>query len=470
MRLEAAAKDRAPKRHSPQNRSEHHPLGDRIDESSPKQSRSAINVAPLSRADPPQQHRQRGYSNLQNLVTRTTGDASPSTRAETENSDNAERNGSPEEIHHVVDLTVNDNQEQDTELAQGTVEDNSSTNVGSSTEIMPVSSSEQGQESPQTPRHDRVSPGRTQPIPSTPLQLRNRTKVVKENHIPRTQPRLPALRPFGVSTPRVPSEEDLYFLLLHRFRQRVQADKELTAEKCQLEIKNAKLSETVEEYQQQLNASRASAYEQESQLKKQKADIDDIKNRYPKIKDFMTGVYEDHKGLKSKVDSMKQDKQVLQDERKHIQHAVDEAKNATSLSSRAMAKIRTDLAKLRHETAALEIALHNTKLQLRNEQSLLAQERQRNMKFENHIAEIVRKHNSFSFTVEQGQQHLLNALKGIRERLGDLETGQAVAEEPPSLPALDQCVEMLTSLTQVETASPADVTDMIQAIQGLTER
>lgn len=312
--------------------------------------------------------------------------------------------------------------------------------------------------------------GSTHRSPKSP-SLRTRHEGVAKNCTPKQQQS--ALLPSGssaVSASRVPSEEDLYFLLLHRYRKREYTEKQLAARLRQVEAENTNLCEAAQGYQKQLQDSSTSSSQQAAEIRSQKMVINDLKNRYAKIKDYMTMVYNDLEALKAKAISMGQEKQALRDEHDKIYQVIEEAKNSTTSSSHTLTKLKTHLAEVRHDAAYFEQTVNKTYLKLRDEQRLLVQERQKNRKYENHIVDITRQRDRFSFTIQQEQQHVLNALKSIKEKVSGLEMGHAIAAASRNVPALDQCVELLSALVKVETASPADMTDMIQVVHALTKR
>jgi hypothetical protein len=434
---------------------------------------SSFCIAPISKPGlGPDQHEHCGH-NAESSCSGN-GKASDASSRITRNGESSivqEQTDFQSELPQVIDLIAKGHGSGQSDVAyQGPIEENSTTHVETPGSNGRSSSSEPGPQSPESATPGRMSAGRPTPKPKTPLKPVRPSKVERRLPAPQQQPSSLPPGSSRDSTGRTPSEEDLYFLLLHRYRKREQIEKQLAARLRQLEIENINLDQTAQEYQQQLEDSTRSSSKQAAEIRAQKMVIDDIRNGYLKIKNYMTNLYEDQKLLKAKALSIDRGRQALQVEYDHFQHNFEQAKNTTTSSSNVINKVRTDLVELRQEAARLECSLHDAKLELRNAETLLGEERRRNIKYESHIAEVTRKQNNFSFTIQQGQQHLLNALKSIKAKLYSLETEQVRGASPPNLRALDQCVEMLRALTEIETASSGDVTDMIHVVQGLTER
>jgi hypothetical protein len=355
-------------------------------------------------------------------------------------------------------------------VASIVIEDGSSTNVGSPIDKGRPLGSKTGGTSYGAFSRPRPHSGRQSPSPKTPSHLMKRSKVVK--NLGNAQPQLLSL-PLGnsgVSTARAPSEEDLYFLLLHRYRKREQTEKQLAARLQELESEKAELCEAAEHYRQRLEASTTSCNIYETQIRAQEVSIDEIKDGFLRIKNYMTQVENDQRYLIATAASIDQHGLELRNHRGHIQQSVEEAQEAATSSSNSLKEVQTQLADLLRESAQLEMCVHDAKLELKNNQISLTEERRRSAKYENHIAEITTGQTNFSIAVQQEQKKVLTALQCIKTQLSNLEAVRIPALSPPDPPALDQCVEMLTALTKVETASPADITDVIQVVQGLTDR
>jgi hypothetical protein len=441
---------------------------------SPGHGRTSFNIAPISLADPAQHHSYTSTINKTSLSNDETGDVSPSSAANTETSAHGEENEFSAETTQVVDLTLNHDQCGQVDIvSQKRIEDSSLRHVDSPRDDRRSSSSEPGRRSTETIRRGRQMAERAPANLKTLLQPVRQSKVIKRPTVSQQHQPLPSSLPSGnsaASSGRSPSEEDLYYLLLHRYRKREHTEKQLVARLRQLETENTELCSTAQECQQQLKSSLVSSSRQAAEIRAQKMIINDIKNSHSKIRNFMTEVCAEQEVLKAKATSIDQARHELHDDRDRFQQTLESAKTAAASSSNALSIIKTSLARFSQDTAILETSLQDAKLDVQNQQSLLTQERHRNTRYKNHISEVTRNHNHFSSTIKQEQQHLLNTLKSIRDKLGKLETHHAQPAQPPNLPALDQCVEMLRGLTKVETASPADVTDMIQVVHGLTER
>lgn len=431
----------------------------------------SFSVLPISRAGSAEHEAYEHSGEPVTLCHAEGGHVSPRIATDAEMSNPYEQPGPIYETAQVVDLTRDDRHHGQRDSApHSTTEDDSPTNVGSPRDNGHSCSSEPGGRNPRTSAEDRRSVEKAHQTPKTPSRRLRPDRVVKNRLVPPQQPSSLPSGNSGVSTGRVPSEEDLYFLLLHRYRKREQTERQLATRLRQVETENKELAQTAQEYQQRFEASITSSSKQAAEMRAQKMVINDIKDGYLKIKEFMTNVYNDQKALKAKATSVDQDRQALRGEHDYILCAIKEANDATMSSNNSMNKIKTHVAHFRQETARLETSIHDANSKLRTEQRLLVQERSRNTNYENHIAGLTRQQQSFSFTIQQEQQHVLNALKSIRHKLSNLEADHVVAASPPNIPALDQCVEMLTTLTKLETASPADVTDMVRVVHELAER
>lgn len=462
--------DRASKLHSALEMSGTTILGQRVDLAPlTKKLPSGLSTMSASRADA-ERHGDRGDSDEQASVDHEKAEGvSTSTPMNAKISTSHDQVGCLSEPLQADDLTFQDCRSGQVDVAPNSTSEPSGTaHVGSLTDNGHSISSGAGRE-PSEQRGLDFHPSASS-APKSPLQPVRPMKVTKRPPKAQQPPLYTALATTDAPTGRTPSEEDLYILLLHRYRKREHTEKQLAIRLRQSEAENAKLCQAAEDYRQRLETSATSASRQAAQIRAQETVIDDIKDSNARIKSFMTALYEDRKVLRAEATSMNQETERLREERDRLQRDVDEAKKVVHSSGSAMDNIKRHLAEFRQETGHLEISFHDAKLELQNKQKLLSQERRKAIRYENYIAELTRKQHNFSFTVQQEQQHLLNALRGISEKLSHLENERAIVTFPPNLPALDECAEMLRGLTKVETAGPQDIADMVQVAQGLTER
>jgi hypothetical protein len=371
----------------------------------------------------------------------------------------------------VVDLTHDGRQHQQSDSLLHVPAQEECPNTGSTRDYEHPPSTETVGRTFRTSGEDRRSVESVLEIQKPPQQHSRSDKVVKNRHVPRQQSLSLPSGNSGVPAGRVPSEEDLYFLLLHRYRKREQTEKQLAARLRLVEFQNAELSRTAQEYQQRLESSVAANNKQAAEMRAQKKVIVNIKDGYQKIKEFMKDVYTDQEALKAKATLISQDRQTLRGEREHLRYAIKNVNDATISSNDSMNEFKMRIAEFRQEASHLETSVHDANSKLQNEHLQLVQERARNIKAEKHLEEITRQQKTFSLAIQQEQQYVLSALNIIQTKLSNPEADRpVVAPSPPELPALDQCVELLTALAKVETASPADVTDMIHVVRGLVKR
>ncbi|KAF7505224.1 hypothetical protein GJ744_001153 [Endocarpon pusillum] len=437
---------------------------------SPELRLDSISVLPVSRAGAGLDKYRADGSEQANSGHAKFIDLSPNIATNAEPSRSSEHNSYRKETQSVVDLTDDDRLNENRHLSsQSICKEDSPAHIELSNKSRVTPCSEQGRRTPRIVAGDRGIVGSPHLSPKTPALRARNEGVGKNRTLKQQQPSLLPSNNSAVSANRVPSEEDLYFLLLHRYRKREHTEKQLAARLRQVEAENTNLCEAAREYQRQLQDLGASSSRQAAEIRAQKMVINDIKNGYAKIKDYMTMVYNDQENLKAKAISMGQEKRALRDEHDRIHQAIEEAIDTTTSSSHAINKLKTHLLEVRHDAAYFEETANKAQLKLHGEQQLLVQERQKSRKYENHIVDITRQQDRLSLVIKQEQQHILNALNSIQGKLTGLEVDRATAAVPPTLPALDQCVKMLSALVKVETASPVDVADMIQVVNALAK-
>ena len=302
------------------------------------------------------------------------------------------------------------------------------------------------------------------------------SRVAKDCKIGKRRPSLAVPRQVAFQTQslpevvdQVPSEEDLYFLLLHRLRQREGADKSSKARLHQLEHENAMLHDKVQGCAQRVDSLHAAADGKDAEICRQKAVINDTKRKCASIKEFMKKIRDDRDVLRTKFDLMSQQHQELQNDRHSFSQCLEAAQNSAQSSSGVIARFNGRVGDIRHETSHLSSLLRETKNRLTGEQQLLIQEKQKNAVLEAQIHSMSHKQESSIGSILQEQQHFCEIMKTLRDKVCQVQRGQDSVELIQG-PALRHCQDMLMALCQVEVVTSADMKDVIQVVGGLRQR
>src|SRR5271154_2109021 len=172
----------------------------------------------------------------------------------------------------------------------------------------------------------------------------------------------------------LPSEEDLFYLLMHRQRQRKDAETRVMGRQRQLETANARLGQQNENFQRQLSVACASRDQSATEASLQKVAMEDFKARFQKLKGFVNGLINDYGALRQQADQMKNSQQSLINEKEYLYRELQGFQIASAASERTMSNIVSTVAKVRQSMGPLEQSLVDSKKTLEGESRLLSKE------------------------------------------------------------------------------------------------
>jgi hypothetical protein len=316
--------------------------------------------------------------------------------------------------------------------------------------------------------------------PHTPQAIAHRlpekpAKVseVLSNHQQRLQPaaqgfrsatELPLARavssgPASSSRDAAPSEEDLFYLLMYRQRQRKDVESRLSARVKHLETTNTGLSQQNQTYQRQLSALHISRDKIADEASFQKEALENFKARFQKLKIFVNGLGTDYSTLRQHADQIKLSQQSLLKEKEDSDRDVHSCRTASAASEQSMNSIVSDLNKVRRSITPLEESLAEATRTLEAESRLLLKEQHKNKRLETYLVHVASTQNRHSSATRE-EQRTVNAVE------------KATTAEPQRLllPSLDECLTMLTGIHDAERVGPADISKITDAISTFSER
>jgi hypothetical protein len=275
-----------------------------------------------------------------------------------------------------------------------------------------------------------------------------------------------------IASPRetLPSEEDLFYLLMHRQRQRKDAETKVMVRQKQLETANARLGQQNENFQRQLSAACTSRDQSAAEASLQKVAMEDFKAGFQKLKGFVNGLINDYSALRQQADQMKNSQQRLISEKEHLYLELQGFRIASAASERTMSNIVSTVAKVRQSMGPLEQSLIDSKNALEGESRLLSKERKKNKKLETYLLQVATNQNRYSFAIQNEQKAILGQLRDITSKIHVVEKATTAEPQPLQLPGLDECVRMLIKLHDADRVVPADITQVTDAVRTLSQR
>jgi hypothetical protein len=269
--------------------------------------------------------------------------------------------------------------------------------------------------------------------------------------------------PIAPSRDTLPSEEDLFYLLMHRQRQRKDAEARIIVRQKQLETANARLGHQNENLQRQLSVACTTRDQSAAEASLQKAAMEDFKARFQKLKGFVNGLINDYSALRQQADQMRNSQQSLINEKEHLYCELQGFQIASAASERAMSNIVSTVAKVRQ-------GIVDSKKALEGESHLLSKEQKKNKRLETYLLQVATTQNQYSLAIQNEQKAILDQLRDITSKIHIVEKATTAEPQPLQLPGLDECVRMLTKLHDADRVVPADINQVTDAVRTLSQR
>ena len=261
------------------------------------------------------------------------------------------------------------------------------------------------------------------------------------------------------------TEEDLLKLLMYRRRQ---GQQELEYFRATQHQKEAEI-QTLRDLSNDLDAQLQEVIQREAQktveLSKVNATKSIWEDRIKRLVDYVKGLTNDHKRLREDANELYKQHEELFVTKTELQDTLDDARKSVEDQRLRAQQYETEA---RHTIESLQQTVQNQSTQIRSDENLLAAERERSNRLDDHISRITTSH-----------EHLVDLFAGHRNNIAGkidelMHHAQCVvspveaADSNDSInPMLEQCVGMLHELHEADTVKPRDLQKLNDTMDNL---
>ena len=264
------------------------------------------------------------------------------------------------------------------------------------------------------------------------------------------------------------TEEDLLKLLMYRRRQGQQEFEYFKATQHQKEAEVQTLRDLSNDLDAQLREVIQREAQKTAELSKVNASKPIWEDKIRRLVDYVKGLTNDHKRLREDANELYKKHEELFVTKTELQDTLDDARNSVEQQRLRSQQYETE-ARLTIES--LQQTVQNQSTQIRSDENLLAAERERNNRLDDHISRITTSH-----------EHLVDLFAGHRDTIAGkidklLHQTQCVVSPVDATdsndsisPMLEQCVGMLQKLHEAEAFKPEDFQKLNDTINHLVTR
>ena len=306
---------------------------------------------------------------------------------------------------------------------------------------------------PRTPKHA----GRSS-ILTTPAG------VAKRHTRPRNKCRVQNLQNAS-PTSVVPSEEDLLYVLMHRYRQRGEAANRSMTKIKTLEHRNFELHAQHEDLHKQRDDALASAAEANEKYGLLQTNVEDFKAKYSKVKRCARASWEGMVALREHTSVRDEVFQELRQLGEEVNASLRDVKSGVQVAQKTLKTEKAVLSAVRSEAlvAASESAATSQDL-LSATKRIKELTREKN-RFEANIISLQHAQQNLTHEANQSNQDVGKTLARMNNRLDGIERA---ALYPSLVPAtVDECLKLLQSIAQEKQATTEELEKLSKSVSDV---
>lgn len=267
-----------------------------------------------------------------------------------------------------------------------------------------------------------------------------------------------------------PSEEDLFYMLIHRLKKRDEMEAETAAMKERIEEELFELTRANDNLRCKLRESELICKNKQEQLNARNSLVERWKVKFSKLRTFVTSVGNDFEVLRKEGQLLKSTQNSLFQEKDHIHEALKQMSNSTDQLRTRWSQHRETITGAQQEFNSLEKSLLVATTKLTDTDKLISMERNRVATLENYIKNYSDRHQKQAAEIEQKQCQTISKIDTIHKNLeGSWNLSQSSSKGEMES-GFSSCISLLKSLSQQQTVKPHDLDKVESAIRDLSTR
>lgn len=261
-----------------------------------------------------------------------------------------------------------------------------------------------------------------------------------------------------------PSEEDLFYLLIQRLRQREEQEASNSALREQMKSDIVELSEENQSLRAQMEQCRSRQEEQEIEIDTRKRQSEHWKMKLSKLRRVLNGLGKEFKILRDEANDLKRTEAGLLQEKSELVKCLDEIKVNIDQASLKVSQQPAHVVAITADFNAMTQALRSAQDKTSYYHDRLLYEQRRVSKLERYIQSSANEHSlQLKFTKDMQSQvlgRLDTAIEHVKQRW---ESSQDILQSAIP-PVLQECLESVNVLLQKNTVEKSDIRDLNQSL------
>ncbi|KAL2012336.1 hypothetical protein VTN00DRAFT_5054 [Thermoascus crustaceus] len=329
-------------------------------------------------------------------------------------------------------------------------------------------------------QHSLTDNGTTQPIcPSNPSTAPNwhvlgpsnqQTKVSKRHNKQKTK----ATKP-GPSTPvptfnssPQPSEEELFYLIIHRLRQREENEAAASAIHEQLKTEILGLNEENQSLRAQLEESDIRQRKQESELSSHRGQVEYWRTKLAKLKRFLNGLGKDYENLRSEARNLKSTQISLSEEKGELIKCIQDMKSNVDQVASKISKHPGQLTEMSKTIQSLIESLRSAEEKTEAHRKRLLEEQEQVSTLQDYIQNSSKKQDKKLNLIRNKQSEVLSKLSLAIDHVNKQWQSSHTNLQSVLGPAVNESSQLIKALHDKELVEKTDLERIKESIGAVT--
>ncbi|KAK2732459.1 hypothetical protein FQN57_002625 [Myotisia sp. PD_48] len=263
----------------------------------------------------------------------------------------------------------------------------------------------------------------------------------------------------------LPSEEDLFALLLHKLKKREKAEAARAIKQEEMKIQLHQTNEENKTLKTALNEAEQHSSKREADKEAQQKLIERWKSKFSRMRAIMTSIENDQEALHRDGDVIKKTLLSLKAEHHRIYTNIKHVQDSASWAGEKWHQHKTQLSSIRHELTTLDQALQSARDKTSEENRALKEEKNRVMILESYIKSCSTRTLRQSTEIHRTQQQMASRLEAVASIVHDFWNTSHASFRDELKTNLDACLQALDKLNERGAVEPSHLHSLDSTIR-----
>lgn len=267
-----------------------------------------------------------------------------------------------------------------------------------------------------------------------------------------------------------PSEEDLFYLLIHKLRQREEQETANEALREQMKSDIVELSEENQSLRAQLEKSHSRQEEQEAEINTKRSQVEYWKVKISKLRRFLNGMRKECEALRDEANDLKEAEAGLVQEKFELVKCLSEIKVNVDQAASNVSQQPVRIASITEDFKILKLALRSAEEKVYYYHDRFIHEQKRVLKLERYIQNSENEHRNELRLTREMQSELVDKLNIAIDHVKQRWESSQTMLQSAICPVLQECLDSVNILSGKPSVEKRDLENLNSSVCGAISR